>query len=588
MSVLNPIPGPYIRTPVANLAAYLAANIGSSTSTASITALLSSYIIANPPAALPLTAINPDFESNKAEMLNVLAGKPSWSDTITAGVGQTISEMIATATTFNQLSIEKGVQESIIDTAVLDSSIYGITRMLGVKIQRRIPGGCTAKISCPISATTTLTIPAYTQLQLSGFNYFNRTPIIIPASANWSANTVYSLTNTVYPITVNGYTYVCTTAGTSGTTEPVWPLVTNGTVTDGTAVWTLNSVGTANVLATIYEGQISSLSFTTSGVPFQIFEFGNSDFSISNVDINVTVTSPGGAVVSYENAVDTNGLLVGLWEYTSSDAVFEETTNAAGNVEIKFGNGTFGQLPLPNSNVTVSFVTTNGQEGNSNLNGQAIICPAFPTITGIATSSTSQGTDQLSAFDYKNLGPGLFAAKRRAVTPQDYASIATTYPGVIDAIFLGQSVFQPTNLAYMMNVQAILLTNTVWTTAQWQAFVTYMANLGCVNIVLLQVVPTVSILNISLDVYCVAQSDLNSVQNQIIANLQAAFTLGVGSLGYSWYKSDINRIVENTSALIDYLDITLPTIDDTITQYFYIQLGTITVNMHYSTRPLKQ
>lgn len=42
----------------------------------------------------------------------------------------------------------------------------------------------------------------------------------------------------VYPVVYNGYYYRCTTAGTTGTTEPTWPTGIAATVSDGTAVWT--------------------------------------------------------------------------------------------------------------------------------------------------------------------------------------------------------------------------------------------------------------------------------------------------------------------------------------------------------------
>ena len=55
----------------------------------------------------------------------------------------------------------------------------------------------------------------------------------------WVAGTAYSLTAPVRPmVDRNGFTYECTTAGTSGENEPVWPTTDGQTVTDGTAVWT--------------------------------------------------------------------------------------------------------------------------------------------------------------------------------------------------------------------------------------------------------------------------------------------------------------------------------------------------------------
>ena len=57
----------------------------------------------------------------------------------------------------------------------------------------------------------------------------------------WAAETAYILDDYVRPTTLakfTGYIYKCTTAGTSGTSEPTWPTAQGGTVTDGSVVWT--------------------------------------------------------------------------------------------------------------------------------------------------------------------------------------------------------------------------------------------------------------------------------------------------------------------------------------------------------------
>jgi len=54
----------------------------------------------------------------------------------------------------------------------------------------------------------------------------------------WVASTAYALGDIVIPTTNNGFWYECTTAGTSGASEPTWPTTEGQTVTDGTAVWT--------------------------------------------------------------------------------------------------------------------------------------------------------------------------------------------------------------------------------------------------------------------------------------------------------------------------------------------------------------
>lgn len=59
--------------------------------------------------------------------------------------------------------------------------------------------------------------------------------------AIWVANTAYAEDDLVRPTglsTFTGYVYKCTTAGTSGGSEPTWPTTSEGTVVDGTVTWT--------------------------------------------------------------------------------------------------------------------------------------------------------------------------------------------------------------------------------------------------------------------------------------------------------------------------------------------------------------
>ena len=59
-------------------------------------------------------------------------------------------------------------------------------------------------------------------------------------SSIWIASTAYTVGKIVKPTANNGFIYKCTTAGTSGATQPTWPIVGIGsTVVDGTAVWAL-------------------------------------------------------------------------------------------------------------------------------------------------------------------------------------------------------------------------------------------------------------------------------------------------------------------------------------------------------------
>ena len=54
----------------------------------------------------------------------------------------------------------------------------------------------------------------------------------------WTASTAITAGEVVVPTTMNGHLYICTTAGTTGTTQPTWPTTSGGTLTDGTVTWT--------------------------------------------------------------------------------------------------------------------------------------------------------------------------------------------------------------------------------------------------------------------------------------------------------------------------------------------------------------
>jgi hypothetical protein len=53
----------------------------------------------------------------------------------------------------------------------------------------------------------------------------------------WIQSTAYVIGDLRRPPTINGYIYECTAGGTSGTVEPGWGVVQDGTFTDGTVTW---------------------------------------------------------------------------------------------------------------------------------------------------------------------------------------------------------------------------------------------------------------------------------------------------------------------------------------------------------------
>lgn len=60
----------------------------------------------------------------------------------------------------------------------------------------------------------------------------------------WAASTAYSQGDRVWATNAYGpYIFECTTAGTSGATQPTWTVTLGGTTADNTATWTCYFVG---------------------------------------------------------------------------------------------------------------------------------------------------------------------------------------------------------------------------------------------------------------------------------------------------------------------------------------------------------
>jgi hypothetical protein len=95
------------------------------------------------------------------------------------------------------------------------------------------------------------------------------------ADAVWSANTVVAVGFNTTPATSNGFKYICTTAGTTGATEPTWPTTHGATVTSGTATF----VNAGRV------GQSKFLFFITGADPLV-----NITVASSTIDIPTTNT----------------------------------------------------------------------------------------------------------------------------------------------------------------------------------------------------------------------------------------------------------------------------------------------------------
>jgi hypothetical protein len=100
----------------------------------------------------------------------------------------------------------------------------------------------------------------------------------------WQANTAYTLTAVVIPTIFGGYTWRCTTAGTSANVEPTWPTPTiTPTIVDGGVTWTAGT----GFRQSLSNGILSIVTAFATANPTIVRSIRNSKPAFSNVEFPV-------------------------------------------------------------------------------------------------------------------------------------------------------------------------------------------------------------------------------------------------------------------------------------------------------------
>lgn len=97
--------------------------------------------------------------------------------------------------------------------------------------------------------------------------------VLTPADieGDWVTATSYSLGAIIEPTSSNGYIYKCTTAGTSGASEPTWPTTLGSTVIDNSSiVWTCYAAKHPTTEIKMASTGGSGLTAATGGAPFNL------------------------------------------------------------------------------------------------------------------------------------------------------------------------------------------------------------------------------------------------------------------------------------------------------------------------------
>lgn len=281
----------------------------------------------------------------------------------------------------------------------------------------------------------------------------------------------------------------------------------------------------------------------------------------------------------------------GPWNYRRNEKIAYDVTAPNGNVRINFGSGEFGAIPKANEDIRIVWcrtqhvlVPTMGADLAVSYNGPSLT----EAVAGTTLSALVGAKQQQSNDYYKRYAPHIRAEEGRAVRRAGYPALAVKYPGVLDALFVGQAELGPHKRSMMNVIGATVLTETPMTSTQWSAFEAYIQDNSIFQYNLLRMDPVAVNIDIVANVYCKPSATLTYVKDRLTAIVQDAFKLKPGWLGYSLHLSDIVDMLEGTGELggmVEYVKILSPTGEVEITgKNQYLKLNTLTLNMLYTSR----
>ncbi len=183
----------------------------------------------------------------------------------------------------------------------------------------------------------------------------------------------------------------------------------------------------------IYEGTFLTKKFIVdTSLPNQKYILSNSYIDTSTIRVIVKNTSEDTTSEQY-NYIDN---IIGV---NSESQIFLVQEISDEKYEIFFGDGVFGKQLSNNNQIVVSYIVTNGKEGNGAFSftfSGIVISNDNTDLSGrtqfITTNQSSQNGDDIQSIEsVRYYAPRLYSSQYRAVTALDYeALLPSIYPNV--------------------------------------------------------------------------------------------------------------------------------------------------------------
>jgi len=343
---------------------------------------------------MPFTKFtNLDFDQIRAQIKDYLRANSNFTDFDFEGSNfSVLIDTLAYNTYITAFNSNMIVNESFLDSATLRENVVSLARNIGYVPRSR----SASKASVTIEVETDVDTPTLTLVE--------------------GLVCVGSVSNTNYIFSI--------------------PESITATVKNGKA--TFSSID-------IYQGTFLKNLFTVDGSLDQRFILNNSFIDTSTIIAKVKGAGETGEGRQY-SLVDNILNVVS----TSETFLIQEVQDE--KYELLFGDGYFGKKLENNSVVTVSYIVTDGTEGNGAssfaFSGRvvdsvnSVVAPTNVTLT--TNNASANGGDIESVDSIKYFAPRLYSSQYRAVTARDYeAIIQSIYPNTESVSVVGGEELDP-------------------------------------------------------------------------------------------------------------------------------------------------
>ena len=354
---------------------------------------------------MPFTKFtNLDFDQVKSSIKDYIRANSNFTDFDFEGSNfSVLIDTLAYNTYITAFNSNMIVNESFLDSATLRENVVSLARNIGYVPKSRTAAQATVSFDVTTNSNTpTLTLQAG----------------LVCVGTSDDTSFVFSIPESI-------------TTTTTQTTDA------NGNIISSTGSF-------SNIV--VFQGTYLTKSYVVNGSLDQRFLIDNSFVDTSTIRVYVKGASDPGIGREYRKVDNILNIT-----NTSETYLIQEVTDE--RYELLFGDGIFGKKLENDAIITVSYIITDGIEGNGpsvfsyagstlSSSNQVSLPASTPTVTTVSSASNGGNIESIDSIKY--FAPRLYSSQYRAVTSRDYESvIQQIYPNTESVSVIGGEELDP-------------------------------------------------------------------------------------------------------------------------------------------------